>query len=319
MINMTRGFWVRLAATLTVTLCIATAGYAHQHNRNSNLLLLGTAAVGGVFYPAGASLCKVLNQTIMTSGIRCLALPSGGAIFNILAVRKGRLQMGITTDDMLEDAYLGKGVFGEPMRNLRILMPLYENPFSIIVPKDSAINKLDDLVGKKVNIGERGLGRHVFSKFLFRTKGLADSDFDELTEFGASQLKPALCRGDTDAILQLIGYPSPFYENLHSHCPVKIIPLDDFTIATLLRQRPLLTRATLEYRDSDGNLQTWDTVSTKAVLFSTTDTMTAAEVGDLLEKVDDNLAYLHDNSSVTYAVPKAGTVPHTAVPFFKSP
>ena len=314
MINMTRKFWA--AATLVVTLCIATAGYAHQHNRNSSLVIIGTAGLGSVYYPSGVELCRVLNQTIMTSGIRCLVLQSGGAIYNILAVGKGRLQMAITTDDMLEDAYLGQGVFDAPMTNLRMVMPLYENPFSIIVPKDSPINSFEDLIGKRVNIGGRGAGRHVFGKFLFRLKGLADDDFQELTAFGSAQLKPALCRGDTDAILQLVGYPSHFYETLHEHCPVKIISLDDATIETLLTSRPLLSRVVLEYPDSDGNLQTWNTVSTKAVLFTTTDNLTTRSVNDILRQLHANIAQIHDNTTIAYPVPKIGDTPHTAVPLY---
>ena len=288
-------------------------------NPNSTLLLLGTSSPGGVYFPTGLQLCRVINQVIVASGIRCLALNTGGSVYNIYAVHNYQLQMAITRNDLLEDAYLGKGDFADsPLRELRMVMPLYDNPLSIIVRADSSARKLEDLRGKKVNVGALGSGRHAFSKFLFKLKGMDKGYFAGLTGYGSSKMMPALCAGKTDAVVQLIGYPSAFYDNLHAGCAVRVLSFDERTMAAMQKQKPLLTRIKVDYRDAAGNTKSFITVSTKAVLFSAANRISGVEMNAVLQQIRDNINYLRNNSSITHSPQNAGETANALVPYFNS-
>lgn len=238
-------------------------------SNQSSLAILGTSSEGGVYYPTGVSICKVINDQLLRGGIRCVAKITGGSVYNIHAVENGNLDIAITRNDLLADAFSQRNQFeNEGMSNIRLLMPLYENPFTILVRLHSDIHSVEELANKRINIGSKGSGRRSFSEALFRLKKMKESDFSEITKYSNSKVQSELCKGHTDAAFQLIGYPSDFYSSLQQHCPLRVLSLRQQTIDQMLQHQPLLEKISIDYVDNKGKTVTINTVSTKAVLFS---------------------------------------------------
>ena len=116
---------------------------------------VGTGAITGVYYPAGGAICRLLNRGRKEHGVRCSVESTGGSVSNLNAIRSGALDFGIVQSDWLYHAYNGTGFFSDqtPFKDLRSVFSLYNETLAIAVLEKSDINKIDDLVGKRINFG----------------------------------------------------------------------------------------------------------------------------------------------------------------------
>jgi hypothetical protein len=69
---------------------------------------IGTGGVTGVYYPAGGSICRLVNQGRSEHGIRCSAESTGGSVFNVNTIREGELDMGVVQSDVQYNAYTAR-------------------------------------------------------------------------------------------------------------------------------------------------------------------------------------------------------------------
>mgnify|MGYP003643968488 FL=1 len=74
-------------------------------------ITIGTGGVTGIYYPAGAAICRMVNRHRTEHGLRCSVEATGGAIYNIRAVRNGDLDIGVTQSDWQYHAYQGAKLF----------------------------------------------------------------------------------------------------------------------------------------------------------------------------------------------------------------
>lgn len=317
--------FVALPVMLAMLVCLLTGLFSptttfavEGFNPKSALVLLGTSKKGGAYYPAGRKICNAVNKHILQSGVRCVALVTGGSVYNIYAVRDGVVELALTRDDLLEDAYMRKANFAnQDFDDLRVIMPLYDNPLTIIVREDSAIYTVDDLIGKRINIGSKGSGRRAFSEFLFQLKKLRNEDFAEINEYGSNQIIAALCDKKTDVAFQLIGYHSKFYTNLQKQCPLRILPLSNHTIDEIIKHKPLLFKVKLSYIDHQGKTRSFQTVSTTAVLFGSANTSPEL-ISIVVNRMAEDMNYMDTNIGMYVNTPKKidnmfrGSVPRHA-------
>ena len=66
---------------------------------------IGTGGVTGVYYPTGGAICRLVNKTRKTHGIRCSAESTGGSVYNINTIRAGELEFGVAQSDWQYHAY----------------------------------------------------------------------------------------------------------------------------------------------------------------------------------------------------------------------
>ena len=138
-----------LATVLCLALCLSASG---AFAANINFVTAGTAST---FYPISATVVGLWNENI--EGMRAVATPSGGGIDNLNQAYDGEAQIGIANANLVYQAQEGLASFeGYANDNLRIFAGLYLNPNQVVVTKDSGINGLADLVGKRVSIGAAG-------------------------------------------------------------------------------------------------------------------------------------------------------------------
>src|SRR5215467_7501563 len=66
-------------------------------------LLIGTGAPGGVYYPLGSAMCRMINLDFANS-YRCLAKTSKGSVANIEALEQKKIDFAIVQADVEEAA-----------------------------------------------------------------------------------------------------------------------------------------------------------------------------------------------------------------------
>lgn len=181
----------RTALSFVLILALAAASEA------ATFINVGTGSTGGTYYPVGAAMAKVWNDTI--PDMRANAQSTGGTAQNLSLLSKGEAEV-IFADGLYYFAYDGKGMFdGRAMKNLRALAPLYAEPIHFLVAKGSGIKSIKDLKGKRVSVGAVGSGTEITVRALLAANGI-DPDKDIRAEnLGLSETASAFSDKQIDA------------------------------------------------------------------------------------------------------------------------
>lgn len=138
---------LRMLCLLPVLALLAAPTAAQQAEPPEPILVsMGTAAVTGVYFPVGVSLCRLVNQHRRETGLRCAARPTDGSVANIAGLRDGRLELAIVQSDVQAQAVAGAGAFADrgPFDGLRAVMALHPEPLTLVARADAGIAGVED-------------------------------------------------------------------------------------------------------------------------------------------------------------------------------
>src|SRR5262245_58584113 len=194
---------------------------------NARFLSVATGGTGGVYYPYGGGLAKVLNENL--PNVRATAEVTAASVDNLKLIRDGRADVAFVLADTLADAVKGRGAFeGRPVPAATLAV-LYSNYTHIVTTADSQIRSVADLRGKVVSTGAPGSGTEVIALRMLRAAGL-DPDKDVVRQaLGASESAGALTDGKVQAFFFSGGLPTAAIQDL-AHTPgisIRLIRSDD--------------------------------------------------------------------------------------------
>lgn len=246
------------ALLLVVLLCLVGGAYAVD----SRFAIVGTGGVTGVYYPAGGSICRMVNRLRASHGIRCAVESTHGSIYNLQKVRERDLDLAVVQSDWHHHAVKGSGAFKSagPDSQLRSLFSLHAEPFTVVARKDSGIKRFDDLKGKRVNIGNRGSGQRATMEVVMAQKGWQRDDFSEVFELKSADQAEALCSNVIDAMVFVVGHPSGSIKDATSKCDSTIVSVSGPGIDALTRAHDYYRPAVIPgglYRGNDRDVVTF--------------------------------------------------------------
>ena len=224
--------------------CLASGPGAEAQTRFTTI---GTAGVTGVYYVVGGSVCRLVNKDRATHKIRCSVESTGGSVHNINSIRAGELDFGMAQSDAQYHALNGTGAFKEvgAVKELRAVFSIHAEPVTIVVRPDSKIASLQDLKGKRFNIGNPGAATNAFSRELVDALGWKMSDFALVSELKADEQGAALCDNKIDAFLYPVGHPAANIHDVVSVCSAVVIPVEGPAVDSLLAKFPFYSKATI--------------------------------------------------------------------------
>ncbi len=266
-----------LLTLLTLLGLFTTAGVAKASNK---FVTIGTGGVTGVYYPAGGAICRLVNRNQKNHGIRCSVESTGGSIYNLNALEQGNLDLGVVQSDWQYHAYNGTGPFaaGGPRKNLRTLFSLHTEVFTIAVRDDAGIKRLNDLPGKRVNIGNPGSGQRATMEVIMSAKGWGKETFRLASELKASEQPQAVCDNKIDAMIFASGHPNGVIQEVTTSCNAKLINVTGPEIDKIVEGNSYYAKAEIPggmYVDNDQDIKSF---GVKATFVAT-------------ESLDDDVAY----------------------------
>ena len=232
MIRMLYAF--RLVALLTAVF-IAPKSVLSREPHWPDSLTIGTASPGGTYHAYGEGLARILTREL---GIPVLALPTEGPNQNIALLEADRIQLAFVTLGVALQAWNGTGSWteGKQLRTMRAIFPMYDTPFQFAVLRDSGIQSIADLTGRRVGVGPHGGTSGTYIPEFFRTlkidASLVHGDWDEL----ASQLQERR----VDALAVAAGVPFPSFTELERKAKLRYLPLAANQIVDLRLAMPEL-------------------------------------------------------------------------------
>ena len=254
---------------------------------------IGTGSSAGIYYQAGRAICRLVNTETDDHGIICAPKISNGSVSNLEQIRDGTLQLGLAQSDAQYNAYKGTGAFSAagPDSNLRSLFSMHNEPFTVVARVDSGIKTFDDLLGKRVNLGNPGSGQHATMEVVMAAKGWDKSAFSLANELPPSQQAMALCQNRIQAMVYVVGHPNPSVAHAASACNSRIVEVKGPEIDRLVNDNPFYAYAEVPGGMYAGNPNPVSTFGVKATLVAPS-TLDADTVYYIVKAVFENLERL---------------------------
>lgn len=252
-----------------IALISAPSGQA----KADQFITIGTGGVTGVYYPTGGAICRLVNRGRRGHGIRCSVESTGGSIYNLNALRKGEMDLAVAQSDWQYHAYKGTKFFEKQgaMTNLNSVFSIHNEAFTIVARADADVNTLDDLKGKRVNIGNSGSGMRATMDIIMEAKGWAKTDFKVAAELKAAEQPQALCDNKIDVMIYAAGHPNGAVQEVATSCPTKLINVVGPEIDKLVRENPFYAYATIPGGMYAGTPEDIKTFGVKATFVTTSE------------------------------------------------
>lgn len=207
-----------LLAFLSVLVAACTDNGPTRH------LTIATGGTGGIYFPLGGTMARIYTESL--PGINASAQSTAGSLFNCGAVQRGRADIGFTMADVAYQAYnRGTDVDPEPYRRIRAMVPFYDNVVQLVTYRDSDIEAVFDLRGKRVGVGAPGSGTEFNARRVLEGHGLQYSDI-KADYLSFSEIVQQLKNQTIDAGFINASYPVSAIMDLDASVGVKLIPIE---------------------------------------------------------------------------------------------
>lgn len=288
---------------------ITASGALAQDRKFVNI---GTAGIGGGYYPTGGFICNVLNRSREALGhnIRCTVESTGGSVANLRSIASGDMEVAIVQSDWQYHAYNGTSTFADagPNKNLRFLFSLHMDTGHLVARAEKGFASFDDLKGAAVNIGNAGSGQEASMIFALSRYGTdPETYFGQATRLTSREQAQALCDGNVDAFFYTTGVGASTITEATSTCDSAILNWYDDTIEAMIEEFPYISKSVIpagSYEGQDKDVTTWGLTAT---LVATADTDEEV-VYNLVRAVFDNFEDFKAQSSLYALVTREGAV-----------
>jgi len=253
---------------------------------------VATGVPGGTYHPVGNAICRMFNLVRDVQPRPCVAVGSDGSVANIHRVESGESTFGLSQTDVATAAFRGEGPFADagPDPNLRTVIALHQEAFTVLARADADIRDFDDLRGKRVGNGKSGGGYTFTREVILGSHGSTTSEPDHPVELGPAEQNQALCSGKVDAIIFEAGHPNGLTQEATTGCQAKLVPVAGPQIDRLLAKHPDYVVAVIPGGLYPGTTQDTPTIGTQAVLVTSSrqaDDLTYAMVKVVFENFAD--------------------------------
>ena len=237
----------------------------------AQFVTIGTGGVTGTYYPTGGAVCRMVNKLKKKTGIRCSVESTGGSVYNVNTIKAGELDFGISQSDTAYQAYNGQGKFeGKPQKNLRSVMAIYPELLAFVTRKDSGINTMADMAGKKINIDVPGSGTRMTTEIVMDAFGVKASSLSLKSELKSTEGPNMLKDKKIDGYFGVFGHPTANIKDASNSLDINIVPITGPVIDKLVAKYPYYAKGSISGTFYKGVTKDVPSIGVKAVLVSST-------------------------------------------------
>lgn len=169
--------WMKRWPAVLLVVCISMTGCKPK---DVQFVTIGTGSVTGIYYPTGGAIARMINKRARVYRIKATVESTGGSVYNVNAVLRGDLDFGTVQSDRQYQAFHGLAEWADrgPQTELRSVFSIHPESITLVASKDSGIETVEDLKGKRVNLGNIGSGHLQNAKDVLAAAGLTEQDLD---------------------------------------------------------------------------------------------------------------------------------------------
>ncbi len=275
-----------------ITSVVVAAGIAIGSGASAQeFFSIGTGGVTGVYYPTGGAICRLVNKDRKTHGFRCAVESTGGSVYNINTIKAGELEFGVAQSDWQYHAYNGTSKFADnPFPEVRAVMSVHPEPFTLLVRGDSGITGFEELAGKRVNVGNPGSGQRATMEVVMDAFGIGMDDLALATEYKGSEMAKQLCDGNIDAMIYTVGHPAAAIKEATTTCDVQLVDVVGAPIDQLVADNAFYRVATIPggtYAGNDGDTTTFGVGATFVTSADVSEDLVYTVAKAVMANIDD--------------------------------
>jgi uncharacterized protein len=170
-------------------------------------LSIATGGTGGVFYPYGGGIAKVISENL--PNVEATAEVTAASVDNLKFLKQGTSDLAFTMADTAQDAARRVDAFADFGRvPARTLAMLYSSYVHLVTLAGSGIGRVADLKGRTVSIGSPGSGTAILAGRILTAAGLSPQRDLRTQSLGVAQSADALKDGKIDAFFWNGGLPT---------------------------------------------------------------------------------------------------------------
>ncbi len=184
-----------------------------------------TGGTGGVFYPYGGGLAKILSEKV--PNVQATAQVTGGSVDNAKLIHAGDAEIGFATMDSAYDAFVGEGAYAKDgKQDVRVLAVLYDSFMHLVASQASGVAKVADLKGKRVSVGSVGSSTESIADRILEAAGLNPKTDVGRDNLGVAESAGALKDGKIAAFFWIGGIPTAAVRDLATsgQPPIRFVP-----------------------------------------------------------------------------------------------
>ncbi|MFG6157497.1 TAXI family TRAP transporter solute-binding subunit [Halomonas sp. 1390] len=257
--------------------------------QDEKFITIGTGGQTGVYYVVGQSVCRLVNR-LEDANIKCNAPSTGGSVANVNGIKSGELDMGVVQSDVQYQAYNGTGNFeGDAYEDLRAVFRVHGEPLTMLARADAGIEGLDDLEGKRVNIGNPGSGQRNTMEVVMDAKGWTMDTFSLASQLDAAEQAAALSDNNIDAMVYVVGHPNGSLQEATTTVDARLVPLDGPVIEQIVEEHPYYSMSTIPgglYKGNPDDVPTFGVAATFVTDSNTDDEVVYQTVKAIFDNFD---------------------------------
>ena len=240
--------------SLLVMVIAANVAVAQPAASNQNQFInILTAGTGGVFYPLGGALSNILAAKI--PGTRLSVQTTKGSVENMNLLHQGRAELAFTQGDALAFAWSGDADAGFKSKfdTLRGITAIYPSYIHIVALKDSGINTIAELKGKRLSVGAVRSGTELDARKLLTAAGINYKDLGKAVFLPFEESVDLMRNKQLDATFQVGGLGIPAVRDIANAFSVVFVevPSEVITKAGVPYAMGTIPKGTYRGQDAD--------------------------------------------------------------------
>lgn len=243
---------VSLAPSVALAVLVAALSVACRGSDETPLrerpLRIATGSSGGVYYPYGTGLSRVVRRDLPK--LRPRVLSTDASVANLQMVTAGRAEVAFTTADVAAEAARGTGRF-QRRQPIAALARLYEDYVQIVVPADSPIRSVRQLRGRRVSVGPAKSGTRLVAERILDLAELSSPRALRRRWLDVTASAKELTAGRIDAFFWSGGLPAQAISDLRRRTRVRLVGLGDLAARLPERHGDLYTETRVPRAEYD--------------------------------------------------------------------
>lgn len=190
---------------------------------------IGSGSILKGYYSIGLDICRTMM--LAEENVSCEVVPTSGGVENLALLQKGKIDFALVQSDLAFEAYEGKGYYSTSgrMQDMRQVLNLYEEVFTVITRTEDGINSFADIGGKEISSGSASVTYNLLKSFYHFNKEPinVNVNYEELVQ--------KFCNGELDIVIMTVGHPNALVGFIANTCQINFIPIEKEKISKLVK------------------------------------------------------------------------------------
>jgi TRAP transporter TAXI family solute receptor len=249
---MKRLLYFGLVLSALLLAMVACTQPAEEPGMERTDLTFNSADPGGSWYPTAIALAGLWDSMQVPASYTHIA---GGGASNALAIAEDKADLAISTGISVGDALAGNPPFEKSWSksDINTIAAFLADTYAFVTFKDSGIETMADLAGKRISPSERGWTSESLAQRTLAAVGLSYDDMAAVEFVPSGDAINLLADGHVDAVFS--GWDQegdPGLTELTVTGEIRLIPIPDNILAELQKLNPGVSRAYYEAGSYNG-------------------------------------------------------------------